>query len=47
MKTRFLASCAVLASCAAAADLDVTRYGAKADGTTDNTAAIQIGRAHV
>ena len=41
MKTRFLASCAVLASCAAAADLDVTKYGAKADGTTDNTAAIQ------
>ena len=30
-----------LASCAAFADIDVTAYGAKADGTADNTAAIQ------
>ena len=36
-----LAYGAALASCAAFADIDVTAYGAKADGTTDNTAAIQ------
>ena len=32
---------AVAALCATAAEYDVTRYGAKPDGTTDNTAAIQ------
>ena len=41
MKTCFLAYGAALVSCAAAADFDVTKYGARADGTTDNTAAIQ------
>ena len=32
---------AVAALCATAAEYDVTRYGAKPDGATDNTAAIQ------
>ena len=32
---------AVAALCATAAEYDVTRYGAKPDGVTDNTAAIQ------
>ena len=41
MKTSILALGAALLSCAAAADFDVTRYGAKPDGATDNTAAIQ------
>ena len=41
MKIHFVACCAALLSCAAIADVDVTKYGARADGTTDNTAAIQ------
>ena len=32
---------AFAAQCAMAAEYDVTRYGARPDGETDNTAAIQ------
>ena len=41
MKTQAIAFCAAIASCAVGADLDVTAYGAKPDGATDTTAAIQ------
>lgn len=36
-----LGACCAVIPCIAAADFDVTKYGAKPDGATDNTAAIQ------
>ena len=41
MKNMTLAAAILLAACAGARTFDVTDYGAKADGKTDNTAAIQ------
>ena len=43
MKTtwKMLGACCAVIPCIAAADFDVTKYGAKPDGATDNTAAIQ------
>ena len=41
MKNMTLAATILLAAGAGARTFDVTDYGAKADGKTDNTAAIQ------
>ena len=40
-KMLFLAACAATAACVWGRVCDVTAYGARPDGTTDNTAAIQ------
>ena len=41
MKRLTMALAAACCLCAGARTFDVTAYGAKADGVTDNTAAIQ------
>ena len=38
---RTLGACCAVVPCIAAADFDVTKYGARPDGASDNTAAIQ------